>query len=88
VGGLDKSKLTGYAVPKEFYSPDYSKEVTNADLPDIRTTLYWAPYILTDKNNHKITLTFYNNDVSKRLRIILEGMNEDGQLTRVEKIIE
>lgn len=88
VGGLDKSKLTGYAVPKEFYSPDYSKETTNADLPDIRTTLYWAPYILTDKNSHKITLTFYNNDVSKRLRIILEGMNEDGQLTRVEKIIE
>lgn len=88
VAGLDKTRLTGYATPKEFYSPDYSKDVTNADLPDIRTTLYWAPYILTDKNNHKITLTFYNNDVSKRLRIILEGMNEDGQLTRVEKLID
>ncbi|MBO9198940.1 MULTISPECIES: hypothetical protein [Niastella] len=88
IGGLDKSRLSGYAVPKEFYSPDYSKEVTNADLPDIRTTLYWQPYILTDKSNHKITLTFYNNDVSKRIRIILEGMNEEGQLTRVEKIIE
>jgi hypothetical protein len=88
VGGLDKTKLTGYALPKEFYSPDYSKETTDASLPDIRPTLYWAPYILTDKNNHKLTLTFYNNDVSKRLRIVLEGMNEDGQLTRVEKIIE
>jgi hypothetical protein len=88
VGGLDKSRLTGYAAPKEFYSPDYSKEMAEHELPDIRTTLYWAPYILTDKNNHKITLHFYNNDVSKRLRIILEGMNEDGQLTRVEKIIE
>jgi hypothetical protein len=88
VGGLDKSRLTGYSVPKEFYSPDYSKESAQNDLPDIRTTIYWAPYLLTDKNNHKITLNFFNNDVSKRLRIILEGMNEDGQLTRVEKIIE
>lgn len=88
MGGLDKSRLTGYALPKEFYSPDYSKETTNADLPDIRSTLLWQPYILTDKNNHKITVNFYNNDVSKRIRIILEGMNEDGQLTRVEKILE
>ncbi len=88
VGGLDKSRLTGYALPKEFYSPDYSKESAQNDLPDIRTTIYWAPYLLTDKNNHRLTLNFFNNDVSKRLRIILEGMNEDGQLTRVEKIIE
>jgi hypothetical protein len=88
VGGLEKGRLTGYAAPKEFYSPDYSKEFPTSDIPDIRSTLYWAPYILTDKNSHKVTLQFYNNDVSKRLRIILEGMNEDGQLTRVEKIIE
>jgi hypothetical protein len=88
IGGLDKTRLTGYAVPKEFYSPDYSKETTNADLPDIRSTLFWQPYILTDKNNHKITINFYNNDVTKRIRIILEGMNEDGQLTRVEKLID
>lgn len=88
VGGLEKGRLAGYSSPKEFYSPDYSKESAANDVPDIRSTLYWAPYILTDKNTHKVTLQFYNNDVSKRLRIVLEGMNEDGQLTRVEKIIE
>jgi hypothetical protein len=88
ISGLDKTRLTGYATPKEFYSPDYSKESAQNELPDIRSTLYWAPYILTDKNNHKITLNFFNNDVSKRLRIILEGINEEGQLTRVEKLIE
>jgi len=88
VGGLEKGRLTGYSAPKEFYSPDYSKDFPTSDIPDIRSTLFWAPYILTDKNSHKVTLQFYNNDVSKRLRIIIEGMNEDGQLTRVEKIIE
>jgi hypothetical protein len=87
-GGLEKGHLVGYSVPKEFFSPDYSKESTLTDVPDIRSTLFWAPYILTDKNNHKITITFYNNDVSKRLRVVLEGMNEEGQLTRLEKILE
>jgi len=86
--GLEKQLLAGYASVKEFYSPDYSKETTQADVPDIRTTLYWVPYILTDKHNRKITLQFYNNDVSKRLRVVLEGINEEGQLTRVEKLIE
>jgi hypothetical protein len=88
VSGLDKSRLPGYSVPKEFYSPDYSKDSPLNDVPDVRTTLYWAPYILTDKNARKITLTFYNNDVSKRLRVVLEGMNEYGQLTRVEKLLD
>jgi hypothetical protein len=85
--GLEKGKLAGYSPPKEFYAPDYSKESAMNDVPDVRTTLYWSPYILTDKNNRKITLQFYNNDVSKRLRVVLEGMNEYGQLTRVEKLL-
>lgn len=87
-GGMEKQVLAGYATMKEFYAPDYSKENANDDLPDVRTTLYWAPYILTDKTSHKTTITFYNNDVTKRIKIIMEGMNEEGRLTRVEKLIE
>lgn len=86
--GLEKGKLVGYAPPKEFYSPDYAKENPLDDVTDVRTTLYWAPYILTDAGNRRLTITFYNNDISKRLRVILEGMNAEGRLTRVEKIIE
>jgi len=57
-------------------------------LPDVRTTLYWNPYILTDATNHKVKLEFYNNDISKKLRVVLEGINADGKLARVEKVIE
>ncbi len=86
-GGLAKNILVGYAPLKQFYSPDYSRD-QNADIPDIRTTLYWAPYILTDAKSHRVTITFYNNDVTTRMRVVLEGMNEQGQLTRVEKLID
>jgi hypothetical protein len=86
--GLEKGILVGYAPPKEFYSPDYSKESPLNDVTDVRTTLYWAPYILTDAGNRRISIQFYNNDISGKLRVVLEGMNEEGRLTRVEKIID
>ena len=87
-GGLEKGRLIGYAAPKEFFAPDYTKDNPLYELPDVRTTIFWAPYILTDAQGRKVTIQFYNNDVSKRLRIVLEGMDVEGRLTRVEKIID
>jgi hypothetical protein len=79
--------LGGYSIYKQFYSPDYTiPEPGSSD--DTRTTLYWNPYILTSATNHKVKLEFYNNDSSRKLRIVLEGVNADGRMARVEKIIE
>ncbi len=86
-GGLEYAILGGYSPYKEFYSPNYSTPQAVND-PDLRTTLYWNPFILTDPKNHKVKLEFYNNDVSNKLRIILEGVNADGKLAHIEKIIE
>lgn len=86
--GLEKGILVGYAPPKEFYSPDYTKESPLHEVTDVRTTLYWAPYVLTDAGNRRLTIQFYNNDISTKLRVVLEGMNAEGRLTRVEKLIE
>ena len=86
-GGLEHAILGGYSPYKEFYSPNYSTPAAVND-PDLRTTLYWNPYVLTDPKNHKVKLEFYNNDVSNKLRIILEGVNADGKLAHVEKVVE
>jgi len=85
--GLSYKLLEGYTAFKQFYSPDYSSPAKTFK-PDTRTTLFWQPYILTDAHNRKATIEFYNNDISKKLRIIIEGFNAYGQLTRTEKIIE
>lgn len=87
-GGMEKNLLAGYASLKQFYAPDYSKESDLFEVTDVRTTLYWSPYILTDKSSRRTTITFYNNDVTKRIKIIMEGMNEEGRLVRVERLIE
>jgi hypothetical protein len=80
-------KIPGYSPVKEFYTPDYSKQNNSIDI-DTRTTLLWQPYILTDKNNLKIPIQFYNSDFCKRFRIVLEGFNDEGKLIHIEKLIE
>lgn len=87
--GLNKSIVTGYSTPKEFYSPNYKDLSGSAEVSaDYRTTLYWNPAILTDVTRKKVRLEFYNNDITKAFRIVLEGVNEIGKMVRVEKIIQ
>ncbi|MGG9963293.1 hypothetical protein [Ferruginibacter sp. SUN106] len=80
-------KVAGYSPQKEFYAPDYSQSNT-ATGTDARTTLLWQPYILTDATNQKVPITFYNNDFTKKIRIVLEGFNDEGKLIHIEKIVE
>lgn len=87
--GLEKGKIVGYTPIKEFYSPDYAQ--TNnplATVEDVRPTLFWKPYVLTDKDNHRVRVEFYNNDVSKTLRVVVQGMNENGKLVSIEQVIK
>ncbi len=87
VKGLNAATLYGYSSIKEFYKPDYDNSNT-ADVNDFRTTLYWNPYLLMDAKNKRITIPFFNNDSAKKIRVIIEGINEQGKLTREEKILE
>lgn len=85
--GLNFLYIPGYTPLKEFYSPDYATTQPNSILKDVRSTLYWNATKRTDRNNNKVLIHFYNNDVSKSYRIIIEGMNELGKLLRYEKVI-
>ena len=87
VKGLPFAVINGYSAIKEFYSPDYENN-PEPDVKDYRTTLYWNPFLYFDKNTRRVTLPFYNSDNCKKIRVIIEGINENGQLTREEKFIE
>ena len=86
--GMDNMTIQGYSPVKEFYSPDYSKDSPLTSLDDVRSTLYWNPFVLTNAKNKRVKLQFYNNDITKRFRIVLEGINDDGRLIHVEKLVE
>ena len=85
--GLDFTNLVGYSVMKQFFSPSYETD-NDPTVADYRTTLYWNSFLLMDKTNRRITIPFYNSDNCKKLRVIIEGINELGQLTREEKVFQ
>lgn len=86
--GLANNTVTGYTAIREFYSPNYGTISPDDDKADIRTTLYWNPQVITTPVNNKAVLTFYNNDISRAFRVIIEGMTKDGRLTHLEQIME
>ena len=85
--GLDFTNIYGYSAIKEFYMPDYEK-INTPDVADYRSTLYWAPFLIMDKKNRRLKIPFYNSDNCKKIRVIIEGINQNGQFTREEKVFE
>jgi len=84
--GIETTILAGYSRFKEFYNPSYEKEATYD--ADTRSTLYWNPYVMTNKKTPRFRIEFYNNDFSKKLLLILEGINADGKMTRTVRYLE
>jgi len=76
----------GYSVVKEFYAPDYKIAAKN-DKTDNRITLDWRPDIFINNVNPRIPIGFYNNDRTKKFKIIVEGMTLSGKLICLEKMI-
>jgi hypothetical protein len=85
--GLANNKVDGYTPIKEFYSPNYSSFSQDNEQRDVRSTLYWNPSIVMPAGK-SIVLTFYNNDVTKAFRVIVEGMTREGKLAHVEEVME
>lgn len=87
--GLPGSKIDGYTIIREFYSPKYfSMDVAPGADRDVRTTLYWNPNVIIDPATKQAVLSFYNNDVTDAFRVVIEGMNTEGKLTHYETTME
>jgi hypothetical protein len=80
--------ITGYTPVREFYQLHYDNKIEDFQATDFRSTLYWNPKLRLDKTHRKTNVVFYNNDVSNKFRIVVEGMNQDGKLCRIEEIIK
>ncbi|UAY54583.1 TonB-dependent receptor plug domain-containing protein [Arachidicoccus terrestris] len=86
--GMPHKTIAGYSLIKEFYVPDYLSLTQDRSKTDVRSTLYWNPLIMTTPQDHELRFKFFNNDITKSYRIILEGMNSEGQFTHIEKVIQ
>lgn len=78
----------GYSSSPQFYSPDYVTERFDNTWVDNRKTLYWNPIVITEGGTKKFTIQFYNNDMCKAYKIVVQGMRADGKLVWFEQVVE
>ncbi|MDE3251839.1 MAG: hypothetical protein KGO92_03465, partial [Bacteroidota bacterium] len=86
--GMASFPLVGYTAIRDFYSPNYAEKQLSSSLPDNRKTLYWNPNLQTDGASNSMEVSFYNNDISHQLHLILEGVTQDGRLIHVSRRIQ
>jgi hypothetical protein len=78
--GLINYMPLGYLKPKEFYVPVYDTKEAQP-MADLRSTIYWNPYIITDSLG-SASLKFFNADGSGNYKVVLEGMDLNGHIGR------
>jgi hypothetical protein len=86
--GGNRVAYHGYSIIKQFYSPDYTVDTSTKKNLDQRITLRWIPNLLIKGVNPKIPIVFFNNDRTRRFRIVVEGITTTGKLESLEKIVD
>lgn len=66
---------------REFYSPVYSAGSSSDGIPDLRTTIYWQPDVITDKDGNA-SIAFYNADTKGTYHVTIEGIDTEGKIGR------
>jgi TonB-dependent SusC/RagA subfamily outer membrane receptor len=68
--------VTGYYKAREFYAPKYNK-VNDHTRADLRSTIFWLPELITDKNGDA-SFDFYNADSTGKYEILIQGISTNG----------
>jgi hypothetical protein len=79
--GLITYPIKGFYIARTFYSPKYNGPKSNLQRPDMRSTIYWEPNIITDKDG-KATFEYFNADTKGTYRVVVEGIDDYGDLGR------
>lgn len=70
----------GYIKERKFYEPKYETPESKA-VNDLRTTIYWNPKVKVAETG-EAALEFYNADGNGQYKVIVEGMDETGNVGR------
>src|SRR5690606_24165379 len=85
--GIVSYSPQGYYEVRDFYVPDYQAPVDSlAGMHDLRTTIHWAPNVVTDESGHT-EFEFYTADSPGTYRIVVEGLDITGRLARAVRYI-
>jgi len=80
-GSQAKIIFKGYMQPRLFYTPKYNPADLVITGKDLRSTVYWAPKVVTDKAGNT-SVEFTNSDSRGSFRAIVEGIDANGNIGR------
>jgi hypothetical protein len=72
-------KVSGFYEARSFYSPKYDSPKPEYEKPDYRSTIFWAPDVITDTDGNA-TVSFFNSDNNAVIQVKTEGISESGAL--------
>lgn len=81
VPGITTFNPLGYYVAREFYSPNYDQPKINQELPDRRSTIFWAPN-LTSNQVGTAQLEFFTAGEPGTYKVVIEGLDGKGTVIR------
>ena len=71
----------GFSKGRELYMPSYAVKDADDNTPDLRSTVCWQPEVMVGKDD-KASVSFYNSDLKGMYRVVVEGIDASGNLTR------
>ncbi|RZM20758.1 MAG: hypothetical protein EOO88_35250, partial [Pedobacter sp.] len=71
----------GFSKTREFYTPRYDRAGTGRPVADLRSTIYWNPNVKTYATG-KSSFSYLNADGPGNYKVIIEGINAEGELGR------
>jgi hypothetical protein len=85
---FSRTTLQGFELTREFYSPDYTRRPElNKGEKDHRITLFWKSSLKLDAAG-SASFQFHNNDRTKKFRVVVQGMDANGNFIFGEKLIQ
>jgi len=79
--GILSITVQGFYKARLFYAPKYKHPNDYVNRKDLRSTIYWQPEVLTDKDG-AASVEFYNADGTGNYRVVIEGIDEKGNIGR------
>jgi hypothetical protein len=79
--GLITYPFKGFYKARAYYTPKYTAANKDGGALDLRSGIYWKPDVLTGKDG-KATFDYFNADTKGVYRVVIEGIDDDGNLGR------
>lgn len=84
---LAQIPIKGFTTYQPFIGPQYNSEKQKSVI-DKRKLLHWVSSLHLTPEEPEFKINYFNNDRSKRHRVIVEGVQQNGNLIRKEWILE